>query len=139
MKTSILTTLATLFAAQIVHAGEIYCGANIEQTPGSKVYDKLLFWEKAEPSESVVRFLLSDGSLIRTDSSQTAADLTKVTNGTLAIGTSTQDGKLTVFSGRVKRDQINNITLEDLAISVSIDGGTPMLIANDVSVVCKEM
>lgn len=138
MKKAILTTIASLLAAQIVHAGELYCGANIEQTPGSQVYNKLLFWEKADTSKATARFLLADGTLLKSDNITPEA-LAKIVDGTLVIGTSTLDGKVTIFSGRVKKDQTSQIKYVNLAMAASMDSGTPLLIANDVSIVCKEM
>ena len=137
--TKIVSFLIVSISAQVIHAGELYCGANTEEIPGSNVYNKLVFWEKAEASSAVVRFLLSDGTIIKADSTLALADWAKITNGTLAIGTSTLDGKVSVFSGCVVKNQSGNITYENLAVSVSVDGGTPILMANGVSIVCKEM
>lgn len=138
MKKSILTAVVFVLLAPFAQAGELFCGASIEQTPGSQIYNKSLFWEKAEVSKAVTRFLLSDGTLLKSES-LTSETFAKIVDGTLVIGVSTVDGRLNIFSARVKKDSSNHLNFESLAMAASMDGGTPLLVANSVSIVCKEM
>jgi hypothetical protein len=138
MKKSILTAMVAFLGAQLVHAGELYCGANIEQTPGSQVYNKLVFWEKAEAGKSIARYLLADGTIIRGES-LTQDELARITDGTLVIGTSTLDGEVSVFSARVKKDSSDQLKFDNLSLATSLENGTPILVANGIAVACKEM
>jgi len=134
----IILIIATSILSQAALASELYCGANVEQNLGSQIYNKLVFWEKMDTSKSTVRFLLADGTLVKSDD-LTPALLDKVVDGTLAISISFTEKRPQLFLGKVKRNQSNGIQFVDMALSSSLNDNSPMLIANGASLLCREI
>ncbi len=137
MKKAIFTVLALTLAAQLASAGELHCGASVESTPGSEIYNKVVFWEKADTSKSIVRFLLKDGTLLKSEE-LTPEAYALVGDGTLAMSISFNQERPQLFSGKVKRNG-KDLSFTSKAMATSLNSNSPLLIANDVSLICKEM
>lgn len=138
MKTTTLLTIAHLLMAPLAQASNVVCGANIERSPGSQVYDKNVFSEVAETAKAKIRYVLADGSIVKAEG-LSPDDHAKIAAGTIAVGFNTAEGEWYVFSGRVKKDPFQQISFENLALAKTINGGTPHLLANGISVSCKEL
>ncbi len=132
-----LLTLAVTILSQAAFASELYCGANSEKVPGSQVYDQLLFWEKANPTKSTVRFLLSDGTLLKIEEA-TPEVIAKVVDGTTAMSITFVENRPQLFTGKVKRNERSEMQFTNMAMAGSFNGNSPMLIANGVILTCKE-
>lgn len=117
---------------------DMYCGANIEKEPGSQIYNKLVYWEKTETLKPSTRFLLQDGTLIRSET-MTPELLAKVVDGTLALSVSFFEGRAYLVSGITKRAENNEVRFINTAIASSLDGKSTILVANGASFLCKEM
>jgi hypothetical protein len=135
MKKVLVTVLATLIS-QAAFAGDLFCGANIETVPGSQVYNKLLFWEKADATKPNIHYLLAGGILID-QKDLTPDSLAKIVDGTLALGITFTNGKPQVFTAKVKRVN-DTIAFKDLAMAIAFDGTSPFLMANGAAIMCKE-
>ncbi len=135
---NLLIAILTVMSAQIASAADIYCGANVETTPGSQIYNKLLFWEKVDLSKPNFYFLLKDGTLLSRDT-LTPDQLAKVVNGSIVLSVSFSDQKPQLFAGKVKRNAKNEIGYTDVAIANSYQGVTPFLLANGVAMMCREL
>ncbi len=86
----VLATVLTVMVSQIAFAGDMFCGANVESAPGSMVYNKPVFWEKADTAKKVVRYLLKDGTLLRAED-LTPGTLDLIANGTKVLGYSFEE------------------------------------------------
>lgn len=138
MKKAIVTILTAL-VSQTAFAGDLYCGANVEKVKGSEQYDQSLFLEKVDASKPFIAYLLADGTVLR-QQDITLETLAKVKNGDLVLGVSfNEEGKPTLFSGKVKREKQNTLKYKNTAITVSFDSKNVMLVANRASLYCKEM
>lgn len=135
---SIFLAITASILSQTILASELYCGANIERDPGTQIYNKLIFWEKMDTTKSMLKFLLVDGTLINSDD-LTPALLNKVVDGSLAISVSFTENRPQLFLGRVKRNEKNEIHFLNMAISSSFKSESSLLIANDASLLCREM
>lgn len=138
MKSILVTTLALVLIGSTALASELYCGANIETDPGSQNYNKLVFWEKVDPSKPLTHFLKPDGTLLIVNEATPEA-YEQIENGSLALGISIFAGRPTVFIGVVKRNGNNQIEFAETALAGSLDGYEPLLISHGVSLVCKQM
>ena len=136
MKT-LFMILALTTGIQAAHASEIYCGANRESNPGSQVYDKNLFWEKADPTKHVVRFLLPNGTLVD-GANMSPETIAQLKDGTLALGFSFSEGRPNLFIGKTKRLANSEITFEQMAAATTLNGSSPMLMAHGLSLVCQK-
>ncbi len=137
MKKIMLTLLISLLSHGVM-ASEIYCGLNLEKIPGSHSYNKLIFWEKATPSQSIYRFVLPDGTLIKPDP-LSSHSLDQVVDGSLAAIISYPEKGTQLLLAQVKRNEKNEISYTNVAISVSSHDTDPTLIANDALLLCREM
>ncbi len=135
----IIVTIAATVLSQAVFASELYCGANIEQNLGSQVYNKLVFWEKADSTKPALRFLLTDGTLIKADNTLTPDQLNTISDGSLAINISFIANRTQLFLGKVKRNEKNEINFVDMASTGSINGNSLILVANGAVLECLEM
>ena len=133
----VLVAVLTMMVSQIAFAGNLYCGSNVETSKGSGVYNKLVFWEKADTTKKVVRYLLADGTVLRSEE-MTPDSLAKVIEGTVVVGYSFNQDRTQLFIGTVKRDQQNHINFTDLAMGGSSTNGMPMLMANGATLICRE-
>ena len=138
MKHSIMTTLTIILAAQLVQATELYCGANVEQQPGSQIYNKLLFWEKVSSPTHIVRFALADGSIINSEN-LTPELLEKISDGTQVFGISFSEDRPQLFIAKVKKISTQQISYTDVALANSLDSKNALLMANGATLLCKEM
>ena len=128
----------TLLATQLAHAGDLHCGANVETEPGSSVYNKNLFWEKSDLSQPKIRFVLADGTLVRPEL-QTPEELkAKIVDGTKWIGVSKNGERLQLMSGTAYHDAKGELKYKNVALSNAINPTQPMLLANDVVVMCVQ-
>ena len=134
----IILAITAFVLSQAALASELYCGANIEQDPGTQIYNKLVFWEKMDTVKSIIKFLLTDGTLIKSDD-LTTVQLEKIVDGSLAISISFTENRPQLFLGKVKRNEKNEIRFVSVALSSSFNSNSPMLIANDASLLCREM
>lgn len=138
MKVTILTFLAVALGSHLVQAADLFCGANVEQVAESGNYDRLVFWEKAEPTKLVIRYVLADGSVLKSDK-MTIEDHKKIIDGTLVIWISSNDGRPSLVSGKVKREINGNIKFTNMALASTFNGNSPMLLANGAMIMCKEL
>lgn len=136
MKKTLLTVLAVILGSQ-ANAADLYCGASVEKDPGSHVYNKSVFWEKADTAKPTVHFLLADGTQVKSDE-LTPESYAKVIDGTLALGISFTEGRTQLFVGKVKRNKENQIQYADMAMAGSFNGNSSFLNANGAVLMCKE-
>lgn len=132
-----LTFLAMILGSHIASAADLYCGANVEQVPGSQVYNRLVFWEKIDTTKPTSHYLLADGTLIKA-SELTPESLSKIVDGTLALSISFVEGRTQLFLGKVERTESGEIKFTDMAIASSFNGDSPLLVANGAALLCKE-
>lgn len=138
MKKTILTTLVVILGASFAQAGDLYCGANTEKVPGSQTYDKLVFWEKMDTAKTKTLFILKDGTVIHSEN-LTLELMAQIADGATNLGVSFPQGKPQLFIGKVKRNKSNEIQTEHLAMAGTLDESkSPMLLANGVSLLCRE-
>lgn len=131
------TILAMILGSQVVSAADLYCGANVEQVPGSQVYNKLVFWEKIDTTKPTSHYLLADGTLIKA-SELTPESLAKIIDGTLALSISFIEGRPQLFLGKVKRNESGEVKFTDIAMASSFNGNSHLLVANGAALLCKE-
>lgn len=131
-------TIAVSVLTQAAFASDLYCGAGAEQIPGSQIYNKLIFWEKVNTAVPYISFLIADGTFIGPKDIN-PKNLEKVIDGTLAMSISFIENRPQLFLGKVKRNENNEIKFTDMAMASSLNGNSPMLIANSISLVCKEL
>lgn len=137
MKKTLLTSLATILGYLSANAADLYCGANAEQVPGSQVYNKPIFWEKMDTAKKpTMSFVLADGTVIKSDE-LTSESFAKISDGDTALGVSLTEGKPQLFIGKVKKSE-RQIAYTNMAMAGSFNGNSPLLIANGVSLLCKE-
>lgn len=138
MKKTIVAIMAAL-VSQTAFAGELYCGVNVEQVPGSQVYNKSLYWEKADTSKPTTHFLKKDGTLVRMQDLNPEI-LAKLQTGDVAIGLSfSEDHKPILFLGKVKTHKNGPLTFTNTAASMAFNADGVFLLANNVAFTCKEM
>ena len=133
----VLAAVLTMMVSQIAFASDLYCGSNVETSKGSGVYNKLVFWEKADTTKNVVRYLLADGTVLRSEE-LTPDSFAKIVEGTVALGYSFNQDRAQLFIGTVKRDQQNHINYTDLALGGGTITGMPLLMANGATLICTE-
>ena len=133
----VLAAVLTMMVSQIAFASDLYCGSNVETSKGSGVYNKLVFWEKADTTKNVVRYLLADGSVLRSEE-MTLDSLAKVVDGTLVLGYSFNQDRAQLFIGTVKRDQQNHINYTNFGMGAGSITGMPLLMANGATLLCRE-
>lgn len=134
----VILAIVTVILAQTTFAADLYCGASTEKTPGSQVYDKLIFLEKIDTHKTTLKFILEDGTLINSDA-LTPDLLNKVIDGSSVISISFYENRPQLFTGRVKRNEKNEIKYNDISISSSFNGNNLMHIADGISLFCREM
>lgn len=137
-----LLALVVGLLSQATMAADLYCGANIEEIPGSQIFNKLIFWDKTDTTKPNLRFLLADGTLIKSEEF-TPSVMEKIVDGTLAMSISFNETRPTLFLGKVKRNEKNEIAFIDTVLSSSLKGnGTSsgiMLIAHGATLSCLEL
>lgn len=133
----LIATVLTMMVAQTTFAADLYCGASAESTPGSNVYNKSIFMEKIDSEKALMRFLLADGTLVRVEE-MTQEKLAKIVDGTKVMSVSFSEGKPSLFIGTVTRKN-NEINYTSTAHAISLDGKGTMLLANQISLFCKEL
>lgn len=135
MKKIILTLTTLVLSTLSANASETICGANIETEKGSGIYNKNLFWEKADISKSTTRFLLPDGTVLKTE--ELKADvLEKIPNDSIIMGYSFQFDQTIIFLAKIKKDSSNVLKNEETIIASGLDGKSVMLIAKGISLSC---
>lgn len=133
----VLATVLTVMVSQIAFAGDMFCGANVETTPGSQVYNKPVFWEKADITKHTVRYLLKDGTLIRAED-LTPATFDLIANGTKVLGYSFDQGRTQLFVGTVQRGMQGQIQYTDLSFGLGTQAGQTMLMAGGATLSCVQ-
>ncbi len=132
-----LALLVLVMNTAIANAGDVYCGANSESKKGSRQYDKLIFWEKADTSKSLAIIYKQDGTSVKVDGS-TPDVMKQINDGDIAIFVSFSEGKANIGTAKVKRDAVKVIDYQDLAVAVPGSGKSVTLLSNGLAVMCIE-
>ena len=137
--TLIAVIMGSMALTATAQAADLYCGANTEQILGSQVYNKLLYWEKTDRTKPSSRFLLADGTVLKSEE-LTPESAAKIADNSISFTVSFTEGRPQLLIGKVKRNSKNEINFTDVALSGPLDNSAgAFLVANGSVLMCKEL
>lgn len=121
-------------------AADLDCVLNVESVPGSDVYNKNIFWEKADTTKQTVAFLYPDGTLLQ-QKQMLPGDIEKVPTGSLIIIYGPVESRFQMMLAKAKRNKNNVLKYTQVVISSSSMNDSKsvdsILMAHGASMLCK--